>query len=220
MNKTDIKNIKEVLKVRKYQPEFQEGGDLSWEQITSKTTEELEKMVESEEARIKQEVSEEIKKLVDEIFAKYSEEDDNMIVLGGAGRGCDNSRHVCEEDDILEQVDFNGFGHRYNKLAYPVGRYWEIPSYKNQYSGWDADKYKGYLELANKIKEKLPDLGLDPIERYWDDDDLADAICECWHGVHAITKDYMIVSFVIRDDGMLCDEDSFDTFYNSILMQL
>ena len=53
------------------------------------------------------------------------------------------------------------------------------------------------------------------VTKYWDKEN--EAINECWYGVHGITKDYRIVAFVIRDDGMLCDEESFDTFYNSTL---
>ena len=115
MNKIDIENIKEVLKVRKYQPEFQEGGDLSWEQITSKTTEELEAMVISEERKLRQEASDEIKKLVDEAFAKFSEEgsDDNMIALGSC---CyyDDSRHVSETGNPIDCIDFDGWCNVYS----------------------------------------------------------------------------------------------------------
>ena len=37
---------------------------------------------------------------------------------------------------------------------------------------------------------------------------------------NTIMKDYKAVSFVIRDDGMLCDEDDIESFYNSIIIDL
>lgn len=50
---------------------------------------------------------------------------------------------------------------------------------------------------------------------YWKDN--SDALNEYWYGVIGIMKDYQVVAFVIRDDGMLCDKNGYDTSNNTIV---
>lgn len=222
MNDIDIKNIKKELRKRSASEyDFEAGGDLTQDNLTNATTEELKQMVKEHSDNKKVIASEKIKKIVDEIFEKYAEWNDNMIVLGACNY-YDEDRHVSFIEEPLKEIDFDGFGHDYNKLAFPIGRDYDLSWYdydNGKYvNGADDDKYEGLMKEVKKIVDLLPDLGLTDIEKYWDNDN--EAINECWYGVHAITKDYQIVAFVIRDDGMLCDENSFDSFHNSILSKL
>jgi len=224
MNKIDVENIKkEIAKRKAANYKWKSGGELSRNEITSKTDSELNALLEKFKNKGKAAAIAEIKKLVDEAFAKYSTDpEDNMIVLGACFYS-DDSRDVYEVDSPLDDINFDGFNHDYNKLAYPIGRdydlsYWEYKAGK-QHQGKDDSKYEKLNKtITQKIVSLFSDLGLDSIEKYWADND--DALNELWYGVHGITKDYQIVAFVIRNDGMLCDEASFETFYNSILYKL
>lgn len=222
MNDIDIKNIKKELNLRAAtEYEFEDGGTFSQSSIVNATTEELKKMVKDFSNDKKTKVGDEIKKLVDEAFEKFGKEGDNMIILGACNYW-DEDRCVSECDDPLKEIDFDGFDHDYNKLVYPIGRgfdlrYWDEDEDK-YINGKDDDKYVELSTYAQKIESLLPDLGLKSVEDYCEANN--DAINECWYGVHGITKDYKIVAFVIRDDGMLCDEDSLDSFHNSILCKL
>ena len=222
MNDIDIKNIKKELKKRSAaEYDFEAGGDLTKGNLTCATTEELKQLINEYSNNKKIISSEKIKKIVDEIFNKYAEGNDNMIVLGACNY-YDEDRHVSFVEEPLKEIDFDGFGHKYNKLAYPIGRDYNLSWYdydKGKYvNGADDDKYKELMKNVQNIVSLMPDLGLANIEKYWGNDN--DAINEMWYGVHAITKDYQIVAFVIRDDGMLCDQDSFDSFHNHILCKL
>lgn len=215
MNKTDIANIKKELAKRKAANyKWSEGGDMSKDDVMLRTTKELETLVSDFNNNKKTIAEQEVKKLVNEIFAEFSDNpEDNMIVLGACNY-YEDSRCVNKCDDPLYSINFNGFAHKYNKIAYPIGRDWDIPNWNNE-NTIDKDRYKKLIKKSNKIIENFGDLGLSSIEKFWDDDN--DALNECWYGVHAITKDYKIVTFVIRDDGMLCDEEGFETFHNSII---
>lgn len=222
MNDIDIKNIKKELRKRSAaEYDFEAGGDLTQGNLTCATTEELKQLINEYSNNKKTISSEKIKKIVDEIFEKYGEWNDNMIVLGACNY-YDEDRHVSFVEEPLKEIDFDGFGHDYNKLAFPIGRNYDLSWYdydNDKYvNGADDDKYKELMKGVQQIVTLMPDLGLASIEKYWDNDN--DAINEMWYGVHAITKDYQIVAFVIRDDGMLCDEGSFESFHNSILCKL
>ena len=223
MNDIDIKNIKKELRKRSASEyDFEAGGDLTQGNLTCATTEELKQLIKEYSDNKKVISGEKIKKIVDEIFEKYADETDNMIVLGACNY-YNEDRHVSFVEEPLKEIDFDGFGHDYNKLAYPIGRNydlraWDYDNGTGYIGGADDDKYEELMKDVQKIVALMPDLGLADIEKYWDNDN--EAINECWYGVHAITKDYQIVAFVIRDDGMLCDENSFDSFHNSTLCKL
>lgn len=216
MNQFDIENIKKELAKREAANYNWNGnGTIPYCELTEKSTEELNKLLKDFDVNKKSSAEQEIKKLVDDIFEKFNDDpDDNMIVLGACNY-YDDSRHAVECNNPLSCIDFDGFSHKYNKLAYPIGRDWDLPCYDNHYKGKDKEKYESLMNEVEKIIDKLDNLGLKSIYDYWNKEN--DAINECWYGVHAITKDYHIVVFVIRDDGMLCDEEGFDTFYNHTL---
>ena len=222
MNKFDIENIeKEITKREAANYKFTKGGDLTKDNIEAKSIEELKKLIEDFNNNKKSESSDKIKSIVDEIFEKFGEDEDNMIILG-ACKYYEDSRHTSLSDDPLGDIDFDGFWHKYNKLAYPVGRNFDVSHYdfesRTNHIGKDDEKAEELFKLIRKIDPLFNDLGLQDIEDYWDEDN--DALNDLWYGVHAITKDYKIVAFVIRYDGMLCDEEGFDTFHNSILCKL
>lgn len=222
MNKFDIENIeKEITKREAANYKFTKGGDLTKDNIEAKSIEELKKLIKDFNNNKKNKSSDKIKSIVDEIFEKFGEDEDNMIILGACNYH-EYSRHISLSDDPLEDIDFNGFGHKYNKLAYPVGRDFEVSYYdfesRTDHKGKDDKKAEELFNLIRKIDPLFTDLGLQSIEEYWDDN--SDAINDLWYGVHAITKDYKIVTFVIRNDGMLCDEGGFNTVHNNILCRL
>ena len=223
MNDIDIKNIKKELRKRSAaEYDFEAGGDLTQGNLTYATTEELKQLVNEYSNNKKTISSEKIKKIVDKIFKKYANDTDNLVVLGACNY-YDEDRHVSFIEEPLKEIDFDGFGHGYNKLAYPIGRdydlrAWDYDNGTGYIGGADDDKYEELMKEVQKIVALMPDLGLTDIEKYWDNN--SDALNEMWYGVHAITKDYQIVAFVIRDDGMLCDENSFESFHNSILCKL
>lgn len=216
MNQFDIENIKKELAKREAANyKWNGNGTIPYCELTEKSTEELNKLLKDFDVNKKSSAEQEIKKLVDDIFEKFSDDpDDNMIVLGACNY-YDDSRHPVVCDYPLSHIDFDGFEHKYNNLAYPIGRNWDSPCYDNHYKGKDKEKYESLTNEVEYIIDKLNNLGLKSIYDYWNKEN--DAINECWYGVHAITKDYHIVAFVIRDDGMLCDEEGFDTFYNHTL---
>jgi len=214
MNKIDLENIKKELAKREAANyKWEDGGELTKDDIMLRTTKELNKLVKDFNNSGKTNAEQEIKKLVDDIFEKFSDDPEDNIIILGACNYYDDSRCASECDHPLSHIDFDGFDHEYNKLAYPIGRKLQAPCYDNGYKG--EKKYYQLMDEASKIVDKFSDIGLQPIFKYWDKEN--EAINECWFGVHGITKDYRIVAFVIRDDGMLCDEESFDTFYNSTL---
>jgi len=223
MNNIDIENInKELAKREAANYEWKKGGDFTREFIEEKSTDALNEYLKMFKKESEKNSRDEIKRLVDEAFEKYSTDpEDNMIVLGACYYS-DESRYAVDVDNPLENINFDGFGHRYNKLAYPIGRDYDLDRWEygsGQHEGKDQEKYDEMNKtIVQKILSMFDDLGLDNVQDYWEDNN--EAINECWYGVHAITKDYQIVTFVIRDDGMLCDEESFERGYNNILIKL
>lgn len=201
MKNTDITNIRRVLEYRKIKPNFKDGGDLSFEEINSRSTEELENLLTTNN----QLVIPEIKALVDQIFQKFSDDpEDNMIALWAAHY---DEHDVYDQGCPMTSISFDGFSHRYNRFYYPIGSAWDF-----------NDVPKEYINLTDQVKEKCGLVGIKSAEDYYKDND--DALNEIWYGVIGIMRDYRVVAFVIRNDGMLCEEDSMEKYTNEILMQL
>ena len=200
MKDTDILNIRRVLEYRKIKPGFKGDGDLSFEEINSRSTEELENLLTTNN----QSVIPEIKALVDQIFQKFSDDpEDNMIALWAAHY---DGHDVYDQGCPMTSISFDGFSHRYNKFYYPIGSYWDF-----------NDVPKEYINLTDRLKEKCELVGIKSAEDYYKDND---ALNEIWYGVIGIMKDYRVVAFVIRNDGMLCKKDSMEEYTNEIIMQL
>ena len=50
---------------------------------------------------------------------------------------------------------------------------------------------------------------------HWEDNNAS--LNEYWHGVIGIMKDYRVVAFVIRNDGMLADKRGYENSENQII---
>lgn len=109
--------------------------------------------------------TEELKNLVDKMFNKYAEEDDNMIVVWDANV---IERDMWEGKDPLSDIYWKGFGNKYNKLYYPICANDEKT----------PDEY--YVDLE-KLKSILHNLKIKDAYDYWKDN--SDALNEYWYGV-------------------------------------
>lgn len=214
MNTIDIKNIeKEIAKRKAEAYVFETGGELSKDKIVNADIKTLNNMINDFSNSKKETANEKIKAIVDEIFEKYAEGNDNCIILGAC---CyyDDSRCIYESENPLVAIDFDGFGHRYNDKIYPIGRDWDMEKYSYEQhktvDGEDDEKYEDLHSKCEQINELFGDIGVKTNAEYYEEDN--DGINEMWYGVHAITKDYKIVTFVIRNDGMLCN-GVVDTLY-------
>ena len=203
MNIIDLENIKKELAKREAANyAFEEGGDMSKDDITLRTTEELNVLVKEFNENTSANASVTIKKIVDEMFEKYAEEDDNMILLSAAF--CPE-RTVYEVEEPFDCINFGW--EKYNKLYFPICK------------EWGDDDYVEYTKDVDRIKAQLSkvDGACYDAEKFYERNN--EALNECWYGVIGIMKDYRLVTFVIRDDGMLCDEGGYTTFHNKILYQ-
>ena len=221
MNKIDIENIKkELAKRNAANYEWADGGDMVKDDIILRTTKELKQLIKDFENNINQAASIKVKELVDKMFEKYGEEGDNMIALTSAY--CPE-RSTSESDPM--DIDWGGFENRYNQLYFPICRNWDCGNYwtrqnkdEETLNKW-REKWNEYLTDLNQLQNELKNIKqYCSAYQYYKDDN--DAINECWYGVIGIMKDYRLVSFVIRDDGMLCDEEGYKTFYNSVIIKL
>ena len=111
-------------------------------------------------------------------------------------------RDIWEGNDPLSDVYWEWFGNKYNKLYYPI-----CSNDENT-----PDEY--YVDIE-KLKSILHNLNIKDAHDYWKDN--SDALNEYGYGVIGIMKDYQVVAFVIRDDGMLCDKNGYDTSNNTIV---
>lgn len=204
MNSIDIDNIKkELVKRKAANYEWKDGGDLSKDDIMLRTTKELKELKNNYEKSKKKTVSEKIYKLVDDIFKKYAEDDDNMIPLSCAYRP-DYRIYGNACTEVYDSITFSDVaGYNDNPYIKPIARNW---------SG-DDDRWEKYsddlIELFNKTVEAKVPLA----EEFWEDN--GESLNEYWYGVIAITRDYKIVGFEIRDDG--CPQDSIKLNYPCIM---
>lgn len=140
-----------------------------------------------------------LKNLVDKMFNKYAKDEDNMIAVWDANAF---EHDIWGGKDPLSDIYWEEFGNKYNKLYYPICANDEkIP-----------DEYYADLE---KLKGILRNLNIKDAYDYWKDNSAV--LNEYWYGVIGIMKDYQVVAFVIRDDGMLCDKNGYDTSNNTIV---
>ena len=192
MNNIDIENInKELAKRKAANYEWKDGGEMSKDDVMLRTTNELTSLKEEYEEKKKNEISEVIHKLVDDIFEKFGDEDDNMIPLSCANR---------------PDYDIDGYtgGELYYRLTFktncsnnnikPIGRTW----YENEKD--DLDKINEYCKAVNNLYYKTIKAKVPNAEDFWEDD--GEALNEYWYGCIAITRDYKIVGFEIRYDGL------------------
>ena len=191
MNNTDITNIKKELAKRKAANyEWKEGGEMSKDDIMLHTTKELNDLLKNYENAKKNKISENIHKLVDDIFGKYADETDNMIPLSCAHRP-EYRIYGDEGIEVYSSVMLSDIdGYNDNPHIKPIARNWFE----------DDDRWETYSEDLNNLVNKVADAKVPYAEEEFKDD--GESINEYWYGIIAITRDYNIVKFIMRDDGV------------------
>ena len=178
---------------------------------------EIDRLQRIEIKKAKKEYIPKVKELVDKAFEEFGEENDNILILSACYYP---ERYTVEIDDPLESIHFNK-GYKSpceNKLYFPIGKNWDLGNWNRK--GEDANKLSSFYEkYVDPICIALDKCCINwSAEDYYRDDN--DALNEYWCGCIGIMKDYKIVSFVIRDDGLLCSEKSINNGYNKIIEQL
>lgn len=191
MNKIDITNIKKELAKREADNyEWTDGGEMTKDAVMLCTSKELNDLVKDYENSEKNKIYEKVHKLVDEIFEKYSEKDDNMIPLSCAYRPeyriyGDTGTEVYNSL-MLSDID----GYNDNPYIKPIARNWTE----------EDERWESYGEDLDKLEDEISKIKVPYAEEYWEND--GDRLNEYWYGVIAITRDYKIVGFEMRDDGL------------------
>ena len=191
MNKIDIENIKKELTKRKAANyEWKDGGEMTKDDIVLRTTNELNELVKDFETKKQNSISEKIHKLVDDIFEKYAEKDDNMIPLSCAYRPeyriyGDTGIEVYSSV-MLSDID----GYNDNPHVKPIARNWVE----------EDERWESYAEDLTKLVDETSKAKVPYAEEHWKD--YGESLNEYWYGVIAITRDYKIVGFEMRDDGL------------------
>ena len=203
MNKTDLNNMKALLNYKKVVacgPKFESNNStITKEELEKYSIDELKDRIYQFEHSEETKYTEELKNLVDEMFNKYGKEGDNMIAVWDANV---YDRNINEGEDPLNDIYWKGFEHKYNKLYYPIGSN-------------DENVPDEYYKDIEKLTDILYNLKIKDAYDYWENDN--GALNECWYGVIGIMKDYRVVAFVIRDDGMLCDQQVYTSSNNKII---
>ena len=203
MNKIDLNNMKALLKYKEVVargPKFESNNStITKEELEKYSIDELKDKIYQFEHSEETKYTKELKNLVDEMFNKYGKEGDNMIAVWDANV---YDRNINEGEDPLNDIYWKGFEHKYNKLYYPIGSN-------------DENVPDEYYKDIEKLTDILYNLKIKDAYDYWENDN--GALNECWYGVIGIMKDYRVVAFVIRDDGMLCDQQVYTSSNNKII---
>ena len=201
MNKIDIENIKKELAKRKAANyEWEDDGEMTKDDVMLRTTKELNELITTFNDESKKIIAEQIKKQVDKIFEKWGKEDDNMILLTCVKRSDYHLWDVDEYDLILDAANWEWS--KYNKLCHPIMGHEDVDAASEEYEEFEDEVYNLY-DLLGKSNYKWEAISLFKTDN--------DGINEYWRGFSAITKDYKIVSFIMRYDGMLCDEEEYES---------
>jgi len=201
--------------------------DLSWYKSTTRIRDlvkagaliaaEIERLQRIEIKKAKEKYIPKIKELVDKAFEEFGKEGENILILSACYYP---DRDTVEIDEPLDTIHFK-WGYESplkNKLYFPIGKDWDLGDWKRE--GKDEEKLIPIREnYIDPICQALDECNIDwYAEDYYKDDN--NALNEYWCGCIGIMKNYKVVSFVIRDDGLLCDEDSITQGYNKIIEQL
>jgi hypothetical protein len=198
MNKIDIVNIKNELAKRKTANyKWEDGGEMTKDDIMVHTNNELNELLKNYENAKKNKISEKVHKLVDEIFEKYSNEDDNMIPLSCAYRpeyrlSGDTGIEVYCSVTLSDEDGYND-----NPQVKPIARNW----YE------EDERWENYTDDLAKLVDETSKAKVPYAEDYFDENE---SINMYWYGVIAITRDYRIVGFIMRDDGSPMKDNELD----------
>ena len=201
MNNIDVENIKKELAKRKAANyEWKDGGEMTKDDVMLRTTKELNELITTFNDESKKIITEQIKKQVDKIFEKWGKEDDNMILLTCVKRSDYHLWDVDEYDLILDAANWEW--NKYNKLCHPIMGHKDVDAASEEYEEFEDEVYNLY-DLLGKSNYNWEATSLFKTDN--------DGINEYWRGFSAITKDYEIVSFIMRYDGMLCNEKEYES---------
>lgn len=197
MNDIDIANIKKELAKRKAANyEWKDGGEMTKDDVILRTTKELKAFLNDYENTKRNKISEKVHKLVDEIFEKYSNEDDNMIPLSCAYRP-EYRLYGNAGIEVYTSITFSDEdGHNSNAHVKPIARNW----YE------DDERWDNYTKDLAKLVDVTIDAKVPHAEEYWEDD--GENLNMYWYGIIAITRDYNIVGFEMRYDGLPQDSEN------------
>lgn len=190
MNKIDYENIKKEIASRAVK--FEEGGELSVEYIQRQDVSTLQNMLKDYDNDEQTALVKHLKKLVDDMFQKYGNEENNMIVLESVYAP---ERSLVDEDPLEHYY----LDVRWNKIAHPVGMEWESSEYD--------DVFEDYNDMVDDIRDVLRKLDVKDAHKIFVGDD---RVNECWSGVTAITRDYRCVYFNFRNDGILMNDKIYE----------
>ena len=203
MNYTDLKNMTDLLKYREVVskgPAFEsKNSTIAKEELEKYSIDELKDKIYQFEHSEETKYTKELKNLVDKMFNKYGKDGDNMIAVWDANVV---KRDIWEGEDPLSDIYWKGFEHKYNKLYYPICTN-------------DENVPGEYYEDIDKLADILRNLKIKDAYDYWEDNNAS--LNEYWHGVIGIMKDYRVVAFVIRNDGILADEHGYENSENKIV---
>ena len=191
MNDIDIANIKKELAKRKAANyKWKDGGEMTKDDVILHTTKELKAFLNDYENTKRNKISEKVHKLVDKIFEKYSNEDDNMIPLSCAYRP-EYRLYGNTGIEVYTSITFNDEdGYNDNAHVKPIARNW----YE------DDERWDNYTKDLAKLVDITTDAEIPYAEEYWKD--YGENLNMYWYGVIAITRDYNIVGFEMRYDGL------------------
>ena len=148
----------------------------------------------------------EIRSLVDQIFKEFSTPEDNMIALWAINNGLrwdeDEEKkvyHLCPHE--INYKRYLKTAKKRNPFYYPIG----TGTSDRKVLPWKEDTIpERYRELIEKLRGLCLSIGIKDAESYYNDY----GINAYWAGVVGITKDYKVISYVIRHDGVLAAKRS------------
>lgn len=166
---------------------------------------------------------EEIRSLVDQIFKEFSDPEDNMIALWAINNGLswggneeNKVYHLCPHE-----INYNRYlksAKKRNPFYYPIG----TGTSDKKVLQWKEDTIpERYRKLTEKLRELCLSIGIKDAEGYYS----GYGINAYWAGVVGITKDYKVISYVIRYDGVLAAKrsmnyDNLDKFKEGVFNYL
>ena len=206
MNNIDKKNIERIINIRK--TVFDEGGHFSIDEFNNMSTSDLEQILIDYYNKNHILICQEIKEKVDKLFEEHGDEDSNTILLAACIQDC-GGRDLYVVDNPLSEIKF-ARGIRYNKWVYPVG-YELFDDIYSKCSNQDKKSRDEISNISNEIVKLIYKDEIQPIDDFFDDND---SVNQVWYGCYGITKDYKLISFVIRDDGLMLNNKKPDVIYD------
>lgn len=207
MNNIDEKNIEKIINIRK--TVFDEGGEFTVDILNSMPINELEQMLFEHKNKKHVSICQEIKKNVDKLFEDYGDEESNMIALESCVQDCDGGRDLFVDDNPLTEINF-AKGYRYNKWVNPIG-YELFDKPYTECSDQEKNTRNEFKKMSREIIRLIHEDGVEPIDDFFDHND---SVNQFWHGCYGITRDYKLVSFVIRCDGLLLNNEEPSVIYD------